>query len=549
MEKSVNSEFEDTIQCSFFSVSDTVKNYDELCESINKFIAALSQDYIWHRDEFKLCVSIEDKDKEDIPAHLTSTTCFGDNIEDEWFIVYLVVQITSHYTDLVVQIADNDGDFLLIEAADFLPAWANPETTENRVFIYQSNIHLIPPELIDLESNIDLQDAIKLVVQKSEETKATKNIQDAILRRISSYPQKIKDSHHRALVTLPVDIAALLTLKPSLVSPIVTTYCNLDILDAKCLKNIKLENCITVPILFTKYLYAMLMHSKLPRIRNCPQSSQNKRTTLGWKLASGYEILTSKLSEDIFSSTAYKRFINSLTKNGYFKNNIEGSKHYNELLEKAKKYFTNMECPLTSHYSQEINEIRNKEEFIILKESLMKTDNSDLCEEDDDKWLNINPDELNTFLNTHYGKKLVKCTDTITPQIRSDLTNFLNQTSDFEGIEYVKEEEKEDNQIEFDAEQFMNSIQNMLNIVSSGNSNGDNLDSDLGEESDDMMEQDLDRELAAKLKKTGINSSNDENVVQNLLQSIKEEGISGPSSNILKNIVVSNTDIPDSDDD
>lgn len=28
---------------------------------------------------------------------------------------------------------DNDGEFLLIEAADYLPKWLNPETSENRV--------------------------------------------------------------------------------------------------------------------------------------------------------------------------------------------------------------------------------------------------------------------------------------------------------------------------------------------------------------------------------------------------------------------------------
>lgn len=42
---------------------------------------------------------------------------------------------------------DNDGDFLLIEAANFLQSWANPENTENRVSfgtffsIFVKNIH------------------------------------------------------------------------------------------------------------------------------------------------------------------------------------------------------------------------------------------------------------------------------------------------------------------------------------------------------------------------------------------------------------------------
>ena len=30
-------------------------------------------------------------------------------------------------------VEDNDGQFLLIEAADHLPKWLNPESSENRV--------------------------------------------------------------------------------------------------------------------------------------------------------------------------------------------------------------------------------------------------------------------------------------------------------------------------------------------------------------------------------------------------------------------------------
>jgi len=31
------------------------------------------------------------------------------------------------------RVDDNDGEFLLIEAADFLPKWLSPENSENRV--------------------------------------------------------------------------------------------------------------------------------------------------------------------------------------------------------------------------------------------------------------------------------------------------------------------------------------------------------------------------------------------------------------------------------
>lgn len=68
-----------------------------------------------------------------MPAHLGGCTEFGDNVEDEWFIVYLLQQITKTFPELVAKVGDNDGEFLLIEAADHLPKWLNPDSSENRV--------------------------------------------------------------------------------------------------------------------------------------------------------------------------------------------------------------------------------------------------------------------------------------------------------------------------------------------------------------------------------------------------------------------------------
>lgn len=73
----------------------------------------------------------------EFPVHLISSTCFGDNIEDEWYIVHIIFELTKQFTDLIVQVKDSDGDFLLIEAADYLPKWANPDNTENRVSYFE----------------------------------------------------------------------------------------------------------------------------------------------------------------------------------------------------------------------------------------------------------------------------------------------------------------------------------------------------------------------------------------------------------------------------
>lgn len=37
------------------------------------------------------------------PAHIGGTTVFGDNVEDEWFIVYLVREITREFPGLAAR--------------------------------------------------------------------------------------------------------------------------------------------------------------------------------------------------------------------------------------------------------------------------------------------------------------------------------------------------------------------------------------------------------------------------------------------------------------
>jgi hypothetical protein len=41
----------------------------------------------------------------------------GDNLDDEWFIVWLLWTATQHRPDLTVHVRDSDGNFLLIEVS------------------------------------------------------------------------------------------------------------------------------------------------------------------------------------------------------------------------------------------------------------------------------------------------------------------------------------------------------------------------------------------------------------------------------------------------
>lgn len=68
-------------------------------------------------------------------SFLQGRTNFGDSVEDEWLIVYLLRELSKQFPHIMLRIVDSDGEFLLVEAADALPTWLNPEVAENRVSI------------------------------------------------------------------------------------------------------------------------------------------------------------------------------------------------------------------------------------------------------------------------------------------------------------------------------------------------------------------------------------------------------------------------------
>ena len=96
---------------------------------------------MWQREPFRLEII---PPSEVAPGHLRGKTEFGDNIDDEWFIVYMLRMLTSHIEGASASVEDNDGEFLLIEAAEQIPAWLSPENAENRVFFHGGKLHLVP---------------------------------------------------------------------------------------------------------------------------------------------------------------------------------------------------------------------------------------------------------------------------------------------------------------------------------------------------------------------------------------------------------------------
>jgi len=65
--------------------------------------------------------------------YLHGLTNYGDSVEDEWLVVYILKELSNKFLELWIKVADTDGEFLLIEAANALPRWLNPDIADNRV--------------------------------------------------------------------------------------------------------------------------------------------------------------------------------------------------------------------------------------------------------------------------------------------------------------------------------------------------------------------------------------------------------------------------------
>ncbi|GAA5860390.1 hypothetical protein JCM3774_000403 [Rhodotorula dairenensis] len=220
------------------------------CAEILALVGSLSQDYIWHKQPFQLALSPEPIAQpvaaaSAAPQHrwLAGRTDVTDAVDDEWFIVWLLRQLTLEWNDAAVQVEDDDGEFLLIEAADALPNWVTPQNAANRVWIYRGRLHLIPLEHISalpfggghdstLDPSFDPEDegfldraaALELVRNPELDTLAPQAVQDAVWARIDSYPSKIREHHHRTLAYLPTDIALALSDSPSLIAEAVGAF-------------------------------------------------------------------------------------------------------------------------------------------------------------------------------------------------------------------------------------------------------------------------------------------------------------------------------------
>jgi hypothetical protein len=311
---------DDCVQYEIYIIDSRSTTFSAVQSKLNEILKASKtlkkqslNEYIWQRDEFELSfvpgsegldprASHDSEARSTVPPHLRGRTNFGDSIADEWLIVYLLLTLSKQFQDAWIRVYDTDGEFLLIEAAEALPKWLNPEIAEHRVWINRGDLKVVKITPDEEPTTLTLLEALTSLRDRPQTLMSDPAIQTAAFRRLEEYPAAIPNTFHRSRTILPRRVAWLLHRNPSYISPVVEAFYLRDLISLKPLSskdlstlNFPPEDFVTVSVKYTKVGFAQLrgqIFAPPPSwVGITPLVLRDEKAALGMKVACGMEML------------------------------------------------------------------------------------------------------------------------------------------------------------------------------------------------------------------------------------------------------------------
>lgn len=455
------------------------------------------QDYIWQHDPFNLAVPSSSATScpmcgtlAAIP-HLHGKSRYGDNVEDEWFIVFLLFEVSRKFPPVSIRVWDTDGEFLLIEAAYLLPRWLNPENSANRVFIRRGELHILDKRVFPLRANPSLPEALRALRTEGVVTRASDAVRGALRRRIAGYPERARTNMHRARVRVPLPVAQVLKHEPRLIALAVEAFYDRDVDSMKHASEMeRFLKCggsgveiAQVSVRMSRAMYAQLVQQNFQAPRCYPMPSRDvgplvfREAELGMKIACGFEMMYQdrRGAGEQGKGSAWDVFKESLVRSGYFRDLLAGSQEYRRLMSEAEARFRS--SPLFGYNSDILNApVRCIDEILAAPFSINDFNDEDIPP-DDDTWLYDGEDELNLtlkerekemeFFDLKHNKNSMnrKEVDTSSGKILNEsniddmasaLRTFVQKISSFEGAEVPNDRELKE--VTFDVDRFIDAF-------------------------------------------------------------------------------------------
>ncbi|PBP20858.1 ecdysoneless [Diplocarpon rosae] len=316
---------EDCVEYLLFIVDQKIKSQRELLGRLEdvrketlKITGDLLKEYIWQREAFNL-----ELESGKGLMYLHGLTNYGDSVEDEWLIVYILKELSKRFQNLWIKVVDTDGEFLLIEAANALPRWLNPEIADNRVWINNNKLRIIPLKAdpaspstnkatAPLSRSLSLDEAQMAIRSIPESLIHSPLVEEEAFYRLRNYPSQITASLHHTPITIPRKLAYLMHGRPTSIAPAVEAFYLRDPIALKPLQSTSSEltfpptDLVTISTRFTKVLYAQLksQHFSPPfswkdilarAAKHAPSDhisvKKYAQLEVGMKVTSGFEML------------------------------------------------------------------------------------------------------------------------------------------------------------------------------------------------------------------------------------------------------------------
>ncbi|TDL28785.1 SGT1-domain-containing protein [Rickenella mellea] len=450
---------EDTLQYTLYPLSGLSEQTSPsaLAALILEFVDTLLPNFIWHRDTFELKV-LSESPPEQCKWTLGGHMRVGDSVDDEWCAVWLLKEISARW-DFAVSVIDSDGEFLLIEAADHLPSWVTPSNAENRVWIYRSNIHLIPISYTspssrrrerrilpgsaqnDDEDEMDfagdsedgflsVEDALPILTGPDTDTRAPKSVEDAVWAKISGYPSYARQHIHTTKAYIPIEIAKALSQDVTLVQKATEAFYTRDAIQLRAAQRMSRfppSNLVLTTVKLTRPGYAQLVGQKFHPPKIFGEFKERTGTPAwrwrdtGMKIACGFEMLYQESkghAESVINaseatnadarkdalqrSPEYSKYINDLSRSGYFKGEVQGSKIWKELEEKAMSTYVDIrkkDDSTRASFALSVNKA--------ISRTARMSYESPGDDEDSDDWLNVDPETFESRAGDHSHEAMV----------------------------------------------------------------------------------------------------------------------------------------------
>ncbi|KAL2039443.1 hypothetical protein N7G274_007715 [Stereocaulon virgatum] len=307
---------EDCVEYTIYTIDSTLSDSEthqqlrQIQTAGTKLINKLLKDFIWQREGIHF-----DLRQEEGRRLIHGRTNYGDSVEDEWLIVYILRELSKEFPQIWIRVVDTDGQFLLIEAANAIPRWLNPEIADFRAWIHSGKLYVIPINHLDERlggskpqpKNLSLGEAIDYLRETQRPLLNSPQVEAEAFYRLQKYPQQILDSLHHTPITIPRKLAYILHHNAAYISPAVEAFYLRDPIALRPLQAPDSEglhfppcDCVTVSVKFTKVGYAQVKSQvfRTPRSWADFRSSKldlqsQKKVDTGMKVTCGFEMLVS----------------------------------------------------------------------------------------------------------------------------------------------------------------------------------------------------------------------------------------------------------------